>query len=286
MNIYGLSYSYLHLYIVTSSQSFTGDYLQVVHGFKHVDGDTPLKNCILPKYREMTKNVIKYTLSIGIEEGTDDKEYWSPFYEEIAKQTVEAAKDNDRVVLSAATYEQEQREFVIEKIQEEGGLRLEQITVVELTMDVVVKARYLYRRTKQQRQQNGQGFAWKDLGLDPAECERYENEGELTEEKFATYLVEERGGEIGGTSYEDCDNAKKVNVTGRDISLCNNIDDALGLTRSKDWTYESICDKVLPIDAKRDEDMAASGSMNELGKLHVEIVSIRDEQNEEMMINC
>ena len=159
--------------------------------------------------------------------------------------------------------------------------------MVELTMDVVVKARYLYRRTKQQRQQNGQGFTWKDLGLDPAQCERYETEGEFTEEKFVRYLVEERGGEIGGTSYEDCDNAKKLNVTGRDIiSHCNNIDDALGLTRSKDWTYESICDKVLPIDAKRDEDMAASGSMNELGNLHAEIVSIRDKQNEDIHINC
>ena len=108
----------------------------------------------------------------------------------------------------------------------------------------------------------------------------------MTEEKFVTYLVEERGGEIGGASYEYCQNAQNVDVTGRDISHCNNIDDALGLTRSKDWTYESICDKVLPIDAKRDEDMAASGSMNELGKLHAEIVSMKDEQNEEIQINC
>jgi len=36
-------------------QSFSGDYLQVVHGYKHIDGDGPLKSMIMPKYSDMTK---------------------------------------------------------------------------------------------------------------------------------------------------------------------------------------------------------------------------------------
>ena len=46
--------------------------------------------------------------------------------------------------------------------------------------------------------------------------------------------------------WEDCPAAQKADVSGRDISHCDKLDKALGLARSGEWTYQSICDEVLP----------------------------------------
>ena len=59
------------------------------------------------------------------------KELLAPYFQEIAKQTVDAAKDNDRVVLSHATYSEVCRDIVIETIVA-GGVPREHITLVEL----------------------------------------------------------------------------------------------------------------------------------------------------------
>jgi len=70
---------------------------------------------------------------------------------------------------------------------------------------------------------------------------------ELTEDKYvkAVMATIPEGGTLD-VGYEDCPIAKKVDVSGRDITHCDNVDKALELTRSDDWTYESICAKVLP----------------------------------------
>ena len=185
----------------TYLQSFTGDYLQVVHGYKHVDGDGPLKSCaVSPAYREMTKNFIQQ------EKGRKDK--WGPYFVEIARRTVEAAKDNDKVVLSHATYLQEERDLAIEEIVK-GGVPRDHITVIELCIDPIVKARSLYHRSKRQAEQNGSTI--EDMCKD-----HFKWEGEkLTEEQFVKLVVPEGGTPDDG--YEDCPIAKKVDVSGRDI---------------------------------------------------------------------
>mmetsp|Transcript_18474 Transcript_18474/g.39687 ORF Transcript_18474/g.39687 Transcript_18474/m.39687 type:complete len:309 (+) Transcript_18474:31-957(+) len=265
------------VYVVAPSgtgKSFTGDYLHVVHGFKHVDGDGPLKNCAVPKYGEMVKKLFT------ADKQPNPKEFWSPYFEEIARRTVDASKNHDKVVLTHATYQQEFREFVIEKIVE-GGVSLEQITVVELTMDQVVKLRGLYHRTKRQVELHGSTIE--------EFCQGYiEYEGdELTEEKYINAMVEkhrEDGGDRFG-DFEDCPTAKKVDVSGRDISHCDNLDKALGLTRSgEDWTYETICAEVLPLDEERDEEFAASGSMKAMEEILSALdptLAINEDEDEE-----
>ena len=89
--------------------------MHVVHGYEHVDGDGPLKSCADPKYYEMSKNLFRHFLEKDL-----PKEIWSAYYEEIAKRTVDAAKDNEKVVLTHATYKEEARDVVIDKIVEGG----------------------------------------------------------------------------------------------------------------------------------------------------------------------
>ena len=191
------------------------------------------------------------------------KDDWGAYFEEIAKQAVDAAKDNDKVVLSHATYKQEARDLVIETIVA-GGVPREHITLVELTIDVEVKLRFLYHRTKRQAEQ--QGITIEQI------CEGLVYEGdELTVDKFIKAMMKINGGDWAGI-FEPCPSSwKKVDVSGRDISHCNNLDKALGLTRSPDWTYESICDKVLPLDKARDAEYATNGSVEEMGKIVAEL---------------
>ena len=149
------------------------------------------------------------------------------------------------------------------------GVPREHIILVELTIDTEVKLRYLYKRTKRQAEQQ-------NITIEQS-CEGLEYEGdELTEDKFVKAMMKayaESGGDWAGI-FEPCPSDwKKVDVSGRDISHCDNLDKALGLTRSLDWTYESICDKVLPLDKARDAESTANGSMEEMGKIVAELAT-------------
>ena len=98
--------------------------------------------------------------------------------------------------------------------------------------------RGLYHRTKRQCEQNG-------LTMEEIYEGSVEWEGDLfTEEQYIKVAMVNES--KAPDPFEDCLIAKKVDVSGRDISHCDNLDTALGLTRSSDWTYGSICDKVLP----------------------------------------
>jgi len=211
-----------------TGKSFSGDYLQVVHGYKHVDGDIPIKSMIIPKYREMIKERI----------ATNGK---SPsYYEEIAKQTIDAAKDHDRVVLTHATYYQESRDVVIDTLID-GGICRENITVIQLIIDPVVKLRCLYHRTKRQFEHKGKTIEDMFTNL------QYEG-NELTEEKFIKAMMEQQNGDMApnGMEFEDCPMAIKVDVSDR-VDHLSNLDEALALTRSsEDWAYETICAQVIP----------------------------------------
>jgi hypothetical protein len=84
-------------------KTFTGDYMQVVHGYHHVDGDYPIKHVTLvPGYREL--------IEAQFLEGNS-----TPHYSEIARLTLEAAKDHDKVVLSHATFHNCDRDQFVQR---------------------------------------------------------------------------------------------------------------------------------------------------------------------------
>ncbi|KAK1741324.1 hypothetical protein QTG54_007802 [Skeletonema marinoi] len=99
-----------------TGKTFTGDYMAVMHDYHHVDGDIPLKHmCLVPEYKEISEK--------WIIEGD-----WDPFYSELARLTLEGAKDNDKVVLSHATDKNDHRDHVIKKLIE-GGANVDCIIV-------------------------------------------------------------------------------------------------------------------------------------------------------------
>ena len=116
--------------------------------------DFPTKNCHRPKYKELYAGLLKCFVSyVNKEEGPEDgpEELWKPYFEEIANETIDAAKkgSDQHVVLSHATYRQAWREFVVKKLIE-GGVKGDNITVLYLTINPDVKLKGLYYRSKTQ----------------------------------------------------------------------------------------------------------------------------------------
>ncbi|MGK3742751.1 MAG: hypothetical protein ACI90V_009607, partial [Bacillariaceae sp.] len=118
--------------------------------------DGPLKNCHIPKNEEMTFGFWT-CLQNGALSGKDEdgpKELWEPYFDELASQTIDAAKNSDQVVLTHATYRQSWRECVVTKLLE-GGAKKENITVLLLTIDPDVKLTGLFYRTTKQLENSG-----------------------------------------------------------------------------------------------------------------------------------
>jgi len=85
-----------------------------------------------------------------------------------------------------------------------------------------------------------------------------EFEGEMTEEKYINMTLEAEAAQPED-GFEVHPKAILVDISGRDVTHFDNVDKALGLTRSTELPYESICAKVKPIDEARDKKVMESG---------------------------
>ena len=98
--------------------------MQVMHGYYHVDGDIPHKHvALVPEYRKI--------IEAWFIDGN-----WAPQFSELARLTLEAAKDHDKVVLSHFTPENCMRDHVMQKLIE-GGVSEGRITLLQLTIDPI-----------------------------------------------------------------------------------------------------------------------------------------------------
>jgi len=265
-------------------KSFTGDYLHSMHGYTHVDGDGPIKNSHIPRNKELSFDLFTNGFTYVMKGEDGPEELWQPYYDEIAKNTIEAAKHSDKIVLSQAAYRQSHREFVLDKLVEFGATR-ENITVLELMIDPDVKLKGLYCREKGQCEMGGitQGDSMRAQG--------WEGAGEITCAEYIKFMKEKRPEFFGNNAYVEIPIGfgKKVDVSGRDITHLDSVDEALGLVgkrKDKNLSFEDIRDKVKVVDQKRDKDMIVSGAGEEISKFIKEIMggSIDDEDKTDDII--
>ena len=71
--------------------------------------------------------------------------------------------------------------------------------------------------------------------------------------------------------FEDHPKAVMVDISGRDVTHFDNVDEALGLTRSNELSYESICAKVKPIDEARDKITMANGFFEAIAEMQAKL---------------
>jgi len=272
------------VYVVAVSgcgKSFTGDYLHSMHGYSHVDGDGPLKNCHIPRNRELSFGLLTHFFKYLMKEEDGPEELWKPYYNEIAKNTIEAAKHSDKVVLSHATYRQSHREYTVDKLVEGGAIR-GNITVLELMVNPDVKLKGLYYRTKEQLENGGMTIG------DNMRTHGWEGEGDMTCDEYAQFMKKKYPQFAGNGTYVEIPSGfgKTVDVSGRDITHLDSVDEALGLVgkrNDKTLSFEEIRDKVKAFDRKRDKDMIVTGAGEEFSKIMKEAFggSVDNEQEDD-----
>lgn len=227
-------------------KTFTGDYLDVVHGFSHVDGDVALRNLNNPKYKKLFEKLTENKCRYPNEDG--DPKLYGPFYQEMVDRALEAAKKSDKVIITIAVQRQTYRDFVMDKLREGGA---KDPTMLFLSIDKNVLIDGYYDRTKRQWEAAGstiEDFAKGMLG--------WEGEGEVTLSVWRNDIYPKL---MKTTGFDDFDPAPSyatvVDVSTRDVAQLDRIDAALGLVRTAEaGTYEEIVEKVLAIDHKRDEE--------------------------------
>ena len=244
-------------------KSFTGDYLSLLHDFHHVDGDFPIKHCHVVKYQQMVYNMFKDGVLNTIRKQEDGPtELWQPYLDEIVQLTLDAATaattTSDTIVLTFASYRQTYRNYVVTKLVKGGVLR-KNITVLQLTINLDVKLEGLYHRSKRQIEESGMTIG------DVMRLHGWEGEGEIS---CAEYIeCKKKIDPIAGNDdiFQDLPQGygKMVDVSGRDMTHLDGVDEALGIVgkrnKNKSLTFDEIREKVQALDVQRDKEWIAKG---------------------------
>ena len=126
-------------------KSFSGDYLEAIRGWKHIDGDVVLKQS---SYNPEYKDVIDQQWGIGDYADKDDEwkehESWKAHQTILVRLTLEGARDsNNTVVLTHYSPKSSQRLFVTQKLKDAGA---KDVSVVFLHCDFDVQMKAVWKR--------------------------------------------------------------------------------------------------------------------------------------------
>jgi hypothetical protein len=243
------------VYLVARSgtgKSFSGDYLEAIRGWNHVDGDEPLKmRATDPAYEDAAAKL--FGGGIYDDEMNADLEAWhtnlenhKPYFSAVANLTLQAAKDSDTVVISHATYLAQDRAFLRQCLVEAGA---QDIMTLFLFTDPDVHAEALWNRTLRQAEQAGipmkDALAWQLAGhIEDLESFKVF----FREESWMYALFEE--------AEESEQPYKIVNNTARDETVLDSLDEACGIDKNLsrgDGTYEEMIEKIKAKDTARDQ---------------------------------
>jgi len=240
-----------------TGKTFTGDYLDIIHGFHHVDGDLFLRSQYTPKMREALTKMVeggqRYPIMKDLmkdakssDNVAEFEEYWGPLIQERVDSALEAAKTNDKVIITFADGLQVRRDFVLKKLKEGGAMN---ITLLYLTMDQDKKLEGIYHRSVRSCDAAGTTIG------DFMRRFEWEGKGEPTMEDYKSWTTKYRmPGPMFPTFEDPPPHAEVVDVTGRDVTHIDRVDAALGLCRSGKESYDDIVKKVVAMDHKRDEE--------------------------------
>jgi hypothetical protein len=240
--------------------------------------DGPVRTAHIPKSKELATGLLKcFFQHVDNEESSDGpEELWKPYFEEISNQTIDAAKKGGPVVLTHTTYRQSWREFVVKKLIE-GGARKENITILYLTINTDVKLAGLYYRTKEQMEKGGMTLG-DHMKIHGWEGGCVAGEEDVTLPVYIKFMVEKFPKFALDGNFEAVPDGYSniVDVSGRDMSHLDCVDDVLGLVgeRHADYpylTFDEIRDMVKVVEQKRDEEFASTGAQEAMNQIQAEV---------------
>ena len=242
-----------------TGKTFSGDYLEVVRGWKHIDGDIPVKQqSSNPEWKDawdqmftlfMTeKNANGPMVNREYFDQKDDEwihnECFKAYMKILADLTLEGARDSETVVMSHASYLIPQRIFLTQLLKDAGA---KDVSTVFLHTDFDAHMQALWKRTTRQAEQMGKTI---------------EEYGELMGvpnfdfDKFVEFQ------KLSYDVWEEPDESeqpyKVVDNTAKDVTVFDALDEAFGIDKNTsrgDLSYEEQILKIQAIDKKRDEAM-------------------------------
>jgi len=241
------------VYMVAQSgvgKTFNGDYLQAIRGWKHIDGDIPVKESELnSEYKDATEQLFDdYKNKIFQGEKWVDTGAWKAYMKILARLTLEGARDSDTVVLTHPSYIRSQRTGLRQYLIDAGA---KDVSTVFLHCDFDVHMQSAWKRTVRQAEQAGitvEEFQINLIGL-PGIVD------------FDSYV---RAQEYFMSSYDEPDKSeqpyKMVDVTAKDVMVLDSLDEAFGIENKSrgDLTHEKMVQKIKAVDVKRDQIMIDS----------------------------
>ena len=269
------------------------DYLELIHGFYHVDGDLPLRTMAdQPEMKAVVKKwFFEMRPAMKEKEGTDEKRkdlvskdyegyeaYWGPYQQVLVDNALQAAKTHEKVVITFAQPYNICREYVITKLKEGGATN---VIMMYLTIDQDTKLEGLYHRAVQQAKGMG-------MSLSESMREDWKHDRDPTKEEYKK-LIDAPGKPGDLYPFEPPPSyAKIVDVSSRDKAAMDAIDVALGLHRASVCTepYDTIVTKVRAMDVQRDKDTpyCVSAIFPELKKEMEEALALAKTEDEKVHI--
>jgi len=237
------------VYMVAKSgvgKTFSGDYLEAIRGWKHIDGDTPLKqeeyNSEYKDASDQLRSWIKDFKAAQGEEWVDDGG-WKAYMKILARLTLEGARDSDTVVLTHATSLCFIRAGLRQYLIDAGA---KDVSTVFLHCDFDAHMQAVWKRYNRLADQGG--FTIEEL------FKTWDVPGVVDFDSFVKLQKDWM------SDYDEPDESEQpykiVDVTAKDATTLDKLDEAFGIEKNKsrgDGTYDEMIQKIKAVDEKRDQ---------------------------------
>jgi len=232
-------------------KTFNGDYLQAIRGWKHIDGDIPVKESGTNSEYMAAMGQLFGDYKNKMIQGEEwvDTGAWKPYMKILARLTLEGARDSDTVVLTHPSYIRPQRAGLRQYLIDAGAT---DVSTVFLHCDFGVHMQAVWKRAVRQAEQAGvtvEEFQLKLIGIPGIK-------------DFDSFVGAQKA---FMASYDEPDESEQpytmVDITAKDVTVLDRMDEAFGIekdTSRGDETYDEMVETIKAIDVKRDQGMIES----------------------------
>lgn len=172
------------------------------------------------------------------------KDGWKAYISELARLTLEAAKDSNKVVLTHASYFAPMRIFLCQQLIDAGA---KDVTMVCLHCDEDAHLEAVWNRFHHLAEQA-------DLTVEELH-KGWGVEGIVDFDAFRKDFKDKHYGLFD--ELQECEKPfKVVDVTAKDVTVMDRIDEAVGIQDENrgDLSYEEMVEKIKSIDLQRDQE--------------------------------
>jgi len=231
------------VYIVAQSgvgKSFNDDYLETIRGWKHIDGDIPVKE---QAFNSEYKNATDQLQIRGDYTDKAQNEGWKVCAKILGRLTLEAARDSDTVVLTHWSPSLLMRTSLRQHLINAGA---KDVSTVFLHCDFDVQMQALWKRYNRLAEQANTTVEV-----------LYNLFGATGIVDFDSFVEFFKNGIFG--FFQEPDESeqpyKKVDATAKDVTGRDSLDEALGIENKSRWdlAYEEMVQNIKAIDVKRDQ---------------------------------